>query len=516
MDGLAEVLAKLTPAEASRVDELRGVLRDVWMPRPENRPQQLAYVSEATVIGYGGAAGGGKTDLALGMALTRHKVVQFFRREGTELTPIIDRCAQIVGSRDGLGGRPPIWRNPTPGCEIIEFCSVPHLGDEQSYQGRAKDFMVFDEATNFLEQQVRFLMTWLRSVEGIKCQMLLTFNPPTTVEGRWVITYFAPWLDPKHPNPAKDGELRWFATPDDREIEVPGPEPIVNKEGRTVLPQSRTFIGARVGDNPDLAASQEYRAMLDSLPPELRKLMRDGDFRAAVQDDAMQVIPTAWVEAAMERWEARNPTPPMDSIGVDVAMKGRDNTIIARRHGSWFDVPIVYEGHRCTDGPTIAGYILAAQRDRSPIHVDLFGVGAEPYGHLMKMQAPVLGISMAEKTGEHAVEGRRPFFNIRSCLWWRMREALNPTNPLRIDLPNDRRLLADLCAPKWEERAGGVIKVQGRDEIIDTIGRSPDFGTAYILALMHNPILRDLGSQQSKPKANPVLAYEASWRGRRR
>lgn len=513
MDGLAKVIAKLTPAEAKRVGELRASLRDVWMPRAENKPQQLAYLSDATVIGYGGAAGGGKTDLALGMSLTRHKIVQFFRREGTELGAIIDRCAAIVGSRDGLSGRPPIWRNPTPTCDLIEFCSVPHLGDEQSYQGRAKDFMVFDEATNFLESQVRYLMTWLRSVEGAKCQMLLTFNPPTRVEGRWVISYFAPWLDPKHPNPAKDGEMRWFATPDTREIEVTGPEPVANKEGRTVLPQSRTFISAKVKDNPDLANSQEYRAMLDSLSDDIRRMFRDGDFRAAMEDDAMQTIPTAWVEAAMARWKPRNPMPEMDSMGVDVAMGGRDNTIIARRHAHWFDVPIVYEGHRCPDGPTIAGYVIGAQRDRAPIHVDLFGVGAEPYGHLMKMHAPVLGVSMGEKSNEIAIEGRRRFLNIRTLLWWRMREALNPTNPLQIDLPNDRRVLADLCAPKWEERAGGIIYVQGRDEIIDTIGRSPDFGTAYILALMHSPVLRGHGEGwDRKNKPYDPLDGMDSWR----
>lgn len=516
---LAAILAKLTPAEAKRVEELRQIAREVWMPRAENVPQQMAYRSTADVIGYGGAAGGGKTDLGLGLSLTRHKVVQMFRREGTELTAVIDRCAEILGTREGLTGRPAIWRKPTPTCEIIEFCSVPHAGDETSYQGRAKDFLWFDEASNFLESQVRFLMGWVRSVDpNQKCQTLLTFNPPTTVEGRWIVSFFAPWLDKKHPRPAKSGELRWFATIDDKEREVPGPEPVEDSKGRMVRPMSRTFIAARVGDNPDLAKSSQYLAQLDSLPEPLRSLMRDGDFAAAMEDDPMQVIPTAWVEAAMARWKPRNPMPEMDSIGVDVAMGGRDSTIIARRHGHWFDVPIVYEGHRCPDGPTIAGYITAAQRGRAPIHLDLFGVGAEPYGHLMRAQAPVLGISMGEKTGEIAIEGRRRFFNVRSCLWWRMREALNPSNPLQIDLPPDRRLLADLCAPKWSERAGGIIYVDSRDEIMEAIGRSPDYGTAYILALMHSPVLRSRGAgwdRQEKPY-DPLEQMETwrTWRER--
>ena len=280
-------------------------------------------------------------------------------------------------------------------------------------------------------------------------------------------------------------------------------------------PMSRTFFHAKVRDNPDLASSKQYMAQLDAMPA----FFRDGDFSASMEDDAMQVIPTAWVEAAMARWKPRNPRGEMDSIGIDVAMKGKDQTIIARRHGSWFDVPIVYEGHQCEDGPTIAGFIIAAQRDRAPMHIDLFGVGAEPYGHLMKAQAPVLGITMGEKTGELAVEGRRRFFNIRTALWWRMREALNPTNPLQIDLPPDRRLLADLCAPTWVERAGGIIYVVDRDEIITKIGRSPDHGTAYILALMHSPALIGKGSGWEKREApyDPLQAMDSwrTWRGDR-
>ena len=69
---------------------------------------------------------------------------------------------------------------------------------------------------------------------------------------------------------------------------------------------------------------------------------------------------------------------------MDVAMGGRDQTILARRHvGMWFDEPIVYPGRECTDGPTVAGFGVSAIRDRAVIHIDLLGVGAKPYGHLI-------------------------------------------------------------------------------------------------------------------------------------
>jgi hypothetical protein len=176
-----------------------------WRPLPG--PQTMAYESEADVIGFGGAAGGGKTDLAVGMALTKHHRVQMFRREGPQLVGIIDRLGEIVGA-DKITGKPAVYESPDV---KIEFNSVPNLGDETKYQGRPKDLLVIDEAANFLEQQVRFLKGWVRTTRaGQRTCTLLTFNPPTNAEGRWVIEFFAPWLDKRHPlYPTTPGKLRY-------------------------------------------------------------------------------------------------------------------------------------------------------------------------------------------------------------------------------------------------------------------------------------------------------------------
>lgn len=463
--------------------------RNPWKPLPG--PQTLAYDSEADVIGFGGSAGGGKTDLACGKALTQHQVVQIFRREGTELNAIIDRMTEIVGHRNGLGGKPPVWRNPRIGkCRLIEFGSVPNLGDEKKYQGRAKDCLVIDEAANFLEQQVRFLMGWVRTTDPTqKCQTLLTFNPPTTAEGRWIIDFFAPWLDPKHPLPAQPGELRWFAVVDGTEIEVPDSEPFDHK-GELIRPQSRTFIPSRISDNPYLMGTN-YMATLQAMPEPLRSQMLYGDFQAGMEDDPWQVIPTNWVDAAMARWKALDRKPVMDSVGVDVARGGKDKTIIARRHGMWFDKPLEYPGSETPDGPTVAGLVIAALRDKAPIHIDVIGVGASPYDFLRTARQQVMGVNVSEKALGTDKSGRLRFLNQRSELYWRMREALDPSNNTGIALPPDTRLKADLCAPKWEVQ-GAVIKVESREEIIKRIGRSPDFASAYILALMDTPRMADL------------------------
>jgi hypothetical protein len=141
----------------------------------------------------GGAAGGGKTDLACGKSLTRHRKIGIFRQNGTELTGVVDRFTDLLKTRNGYNGQQNIWRTSrADGVRIqIEFGSFPNLGDEKKYQGRPHDLLVFDEAANMREEQVRFLLGWLRTtVPNQPCQALMTFNPPTTAEGRWIIKYF--------------------------------------------------------------------------------------------------------------------------------------------------------------------------------------------------------------------------------------------------------------------------------------------------------------------------------------
>jgi predicted ribonuclease YlaK len=173
----------LTPAEREELNVLiaADIQQHRWRPLPG--PQTMAYTSEADVIGFGGAAGGGKTDLAIGMAITQHYRTQVFRREGPQLKGIIDRLAEIMASRQDINGNPPVYRDNDD--RQIEFNSMPNLGDETKYQGRPKDLLVIDEAANFLEQQVRFVKGWVRTTRpGQRTRTLLTFNPPTTAEGR--------------------------------------------------------------------------------------------------------------------------------------------------------------------------------------------------------------------------------------------------------------------------------------------------------------------------------------------
>ena len=491
----SELLAVLTNEEKAELDNLLVSDPVVWRPLPG--PQSQAYNSEATIVGYGGAAGGGKSDLAVGLSLTRHQKVGIFRQNGTELTGIVDRIGEILKTRDGWNGQERIWRTKRADGKFlqVELGSFPAPDDEKKYQGRPHDLLVFDEASNMRESAVRFLLGWLRTTDpDQRCRALFTFNPPTSVEGRWVVKFFAPWLDKTYPKPAKPGEIRWFATVAGQDKEVENGTPFFF-EGELITPTSRTFVPSRISDNPYLMGTG-YMAQLQSLPEPLRSQMLHGDFAAGMEDDPWQVIPTKWVEIAQARWKRPDILSEMDSVGVDVARGGKDNTIISRRHGMWFDEPIVYAGSTTPDGPTTSAYCIAAVRDQAPIHIDVIGVGASPYDFLMQQGQQVIGVNVSESALGMDKSGRMRFRNLRSELWWRMREALDPNANTGIALPPDRRLLADLTAPTWQ-MVGSSVAVSSREDIVSRIGRSPDFASAFILALMSTPKRQKLMSRAS-------------------
>jgi len=481
MDAIKDLMKHLSPKDLAEIDALLMHDAPFWVPLPGG-PQQMAYESKADITGYGGAAGGGKTDLACGLSLTNHKRSIIFRREATQLEGIEERFKEIIGNDNAYNGSKRIWKL---GGRYIKLGGVKDLGSEKRYQGQPYDLRVFDEVTEFQESQVRFLMGWLRSADpDQRCRVLMTFNPPTTAEGRWVISYFAPWLDDKHPNPALPGELRYFTTdPETRQdMECDGPEPI-EIQGEMVTPMSRTFIPASVEDNPYYMDSG-YKTILQALPEPLRSQMLQGDFKAGITDDIWQIIPTEWVELAMVRWvelkkKADFDLGEMDSMGVDVARGGDDETIISRRYGRFFDTLVCHPGTETPDGPAVAALVVKERRDQAVVHIDIIGVGASPYDFLKKNGVQTIGVDNRETSFGVSREGGLKFYNLRAEKLWRMREGLDPINGDNLCLPPDPKLLGDLCATKWEHCKGG-IKAELKDEVKKRIGRSPDRGDAVV------------------------------------
>lgn len=258
-----------------------------------------------------------------------------------------------------------------------------------------------------------------------------------------------------------------------------------------ITPETRTFIHAKVTDNPYLVESG-YIKTLQALPEPLRSQMLHGDFGAGVKDSEWQVIPTLWVELAQARWKDRATMRQlgllgeMDSLGVDPVRGGDDELVIAKRHANWFDELVTEKGTGVPDGNTVAGRVVVEARDNAPIHIDVIGVGASPYDKLKDIGANVIAVDVRNSTEQKSKVGGLSFFNLRSYLWWRMREALDPQNGMDLALPPDKELLKDLTAPQWSFRKN-KIQVEPKEITKKRIGRSPDRGDAVILGLMDTP-----------------------------
>lgn len=530
MTGLDEVLQSYGALPKAKQEEIARTAIEATKARmfiPNPGPQTEAYFSPADILLYGGQGGGGKTDLLIGLAVSDHINSLIMRRRYNDLTGITRRAIQMVGTRKGFTSSPrPKFELPGTG-QVIDFGAAQHLGDEESWQGQPHDLLGVDEAAQFLEAQVRFLLGWVRAADQDldvesrqRSRAVLASNPPLSSDGAWMIGMFRPWLDVTHDNPARPGDLRWFVTdPDGRDMEVNGPDDVKEWDGKVYLPKSRTFIPAALKDNPFLIHTG-YQATLDALPEPLRSAVRDGNFMAALDDNEFQVIPTAWVIAAQDRWEKDGwKEHAMTAMGVDPAGGGKDSEEIAYRHGAWFGETQSTLGGDTADGSASAGRIMRIRRNNAPIVIDVGGGYAS--GILVRLKdngidhVPFNG---AAASTAHTKDGKIEFANKRAEAWWRFREELDPEQEggSVIALPPDPELRSDLVAPQFLPRAlevGGKIQIESKEEIRKRIGRSPGKGDAVVMALApgHRAVLRSI-SARSQPK---VIRSHANRKRRR-
>lgn len=475
-----------------------------WVPIPGR--QQQALDSDADILFYGGAAGGGKTDLLLGCAGTQHVRSIIFRREFTQLSAVIDRSEEIYSRHGKYNGSKYFWRLRTGRKNRkLEFGSCQHDGDEAKHQGKARDFIGFDELPHFTEKMFRTLIGWLRSSDPEqRCRVIGAGNPPLNPEEEWVVQFFAPWLDPTHPNPAAPGELRYFATINGKDEEVPDKRAFVLVDGERVYdfnpdnfrptqiikPLSRTFIPASVEDNPYYLASG-YMAVLQSMPEPLRSKLLYGSFTAGKEDHPWQVIPTEWVRLAQERWKARTkPDVPLSALGADIARGGKDKTVLTPRYDNWFDYAVCHPGKSTPDGRAAAQYIYEEVKNypNAVVNIDVIGVGSSAYDYTKDIHPKTVPMNASEGSDKRDKSGNLGFANQRAEWYWLLREALDPLSGMDICLPPDRELLVDLCAPRWKLTSKGIL-VEPKEDIITRIGRSPDKGDScvYAHAIKHIP-----------------------------
>jgi len=187
------------------------------------------------------------------------------------------------------------------------------------------------------------------------------------------------------------------------------------------------------------------------------------------------VIPLAWVEAAMDRW-ADFPNAGNVTVGVDVARYGDDKTVISARQGNKV---LDLSSFRKLNTMEVVGNTIQTYKthNATAIKVDEIGLGAGVVDRLAEQGYPVVGINVGSSSDVVDSDGDKKFINLRSELWWAMRERLDPnphTNPDPVALPPDDQLLADLAGPSYTINSRGQTVVESKDDMKKRLGRSPD------------------------------------------
>ncbi len=517
---MSSLIDKLTDDEKRQLEQYLAIL-DPWQPHPSNKPQNMAFESDAQEILFGGSAGGSKTDTMLGLARVKHTRSLIIRRNFPELErSVIARALQFMGGSYN-SAKHMITINKE---KLVEFGHMEHVGtpqlpgDEAQYSSAPYDFIGFDQVEEFPEYPYMFMFSRLRTAKpGQKTQMFATANW-VGENLDWIIKRWRDWLG--EGATAKPGEIRWYYRfkGEDDERTAPDGNKIWDEGAKDwVYPTSRTFIRAGLADNPYLG--EDYKAKLQQLPEPMCSALLYGDLHATRTDDAYQVLPRAWVKAAMSRWMPRSGFEKPPVVGVDVARGGEDNTVLAPRWDNWYDELKIYPGAETRDGQSVAN-VMAVLDAKAHFNIDVINIGASVFDIATKNGWSATPVNFGAGSKGKDQSGSMSFLNKRAEYYWKFREALDPKNGINVCLPPDPILEADLCSVKWEP-VSGKIQIQEKKKIKEKIGRSPDRGDAVVLAWggdMHVPTdeeLHDYGAGKIKAEdiTDDMIYYRADTLG---
>ena len=234
----------------------------VWSPQPRQaafmaRPEWEAF--------YGGAAGGGKSDVLVVEALRQIKIPWYkgiiFRKTYRQLGELLDKADRyypraVPGAK--YNSVQSCWKFPS-GAKIY-FAGMQYTKDREKWQGWQFDYIAFDELTHFLYDEYSYLFSRNRpSGPGTRAYIRATGNPGGIGHG-WVKQRFITVAPPMHPVKRR---VEW-----------------VDKQGEKHTDwRYRIFVPARLEDNRALEENApEYRLNLSMLPEKERTALLEGNW----------------------------------------------------------------------------------------------------------------------------------------------------------------------------------------------------------------------------------------------
>ncbi len=243
---------------------MQKVSKVIWTPQKKqsifmSRPEDEAL--------YGGAAGGGKSDALVIEALRQvhipHYKAIILRKTFPQLTELIEKSLgyyKAVFPKAKYNDSKHVWTFPS-GAKIY-FGSMQHTKDKHNYQGKAYDFVAFDELTHFNFEEYNYLFSRNRpNGPGTRSYIRATANPGG-IGHSWVKQRFITAAEPM--------STIW------EEQTVNMPDGSVKK-----FRKSRIFVPSSVFDNQKLIENDPgYLGRLAQLPKAERDALLYGDWNS--------------------------------------------------------------------------------------------------------------------------------------------------------------------------------------------------------------------------------------------
>jgi hypothetical protein len=203
------------------------------------------------------------------------------------------------------------------------------------------------------------------------------------------------------------------------------------------------------------------------------------------------LIPIAWIERAYDLWRSGERGTGPDTMGLDIARFGSDETVDVRGDGLRFRVERVVQGQDLMQTAGHAKAAINAGIEPKNVRVDDTGLGGGVTDRLREQGHMVSAINF----GASATDEEK-HLNARTELFWSLRERFRE-GTIAID-PADRKLLRDLSVLRYKMTSKGQHKLEEKAEAKRRLGYSPDRADALALAALPADIAERL-ARGSKP-----------------
>jgi hypothetical protein len=226
--------------------------------------------------------------------------------------------------------------------------------------------------------------------------------------------------------------------------------------------------------------------------------------------------------------EAERPKPPegipMCAIGVDPTGGGEDDMVMAPRYDAWFASSSRRRARTCRRTSSArtprAWWSRSAATTRPGDRHGRRLRRRRSSNHLTENDIECVGTRARPPPRAHARRQVRLHQHEERRLLG-LREALDPDQPggSRGRLPPDKRLMAGLCAPRYEVTSNGIkVEPKSKNEggvkgVIERLGWSPNEADAVVMAV-GRPAQGHARERLDRPRARTTAAACTAWRRR--